>query len=130
MKLQLLSFLIDDDLDDQEIFSVALKEAYPTMQCVFANDGLKALDKLTNDLSFVPDFIFIDINMPRMDGIQCLTELKKLPHLAAIPVYMYSTSAEPQTVVQCKHLGATDFVQKVSDIRKLEEILKKVFQTL
>ncbi|MEO5906507.1 MAG: response regulator, partial [Saprospiraceae bacterium] len=53
-------FLIDDDSDDQEIFSLALEKANKQVQCVFADDGIHALEKLEAETDFIPDFIFID----------------------------------------------------------------------
>src|SRR5215472_11773008 len=97
----LLAFLIDDDIDDQEIFSMAIKDAHPLARCVFADDGVHALEKFKIDNTFIPHVIFIDINMPRMNGIQCLSEIKKLSRLQHIPAYMYSTSAERSIVEEC-----------------------------
>ena len=58
-------FLIDDDIDDQEIFGLAIKEIDYSIQCTFANDGAEALQKLsTTALNFLPDYIFLDLNMP------------------------------------------------------------------
>src|SRR5258708_2806892 len=105
MEKKLLTFLIDDDADDQEIFLMAMKRAYPFAECVFANDGIYALEKFRTDSSFLPHIIFIDINMPRMNGIQCLLEIKKLSRLRHIPAYMYSTSAERSIVEECLQIG-------------------------
>ncbi len=119
-------FLIDDDLDDQEIFQFVMEDVSPDVACVFANDGIRALDKLNSNEKFSPDLIIIDINMPRMNGIQCLQEIKKIKRLKDIPAYMYSTSAEPEMVKQCEKLGAAGFIKKhanTSDIKKEFETL-------
>ena len=121
-------FLIDDDLDDQEIFFMALQDAYDTISCVCANDGVQALEKLNTDQAFVPHFIFIDMNMPRMKGVQCLEEIKKIDRLRDIPVYMYSTSADPTAIAQTKQLGAADFIVKPSTIGALTSTLSKLLQ--
>src|SRR5689334_16627462 len=107
MKPELITFLIDDDLDDQEIFSMVLQEVYERAECFFASDGFAALQKIKVNTSFLPHLIFIDINMPRMNGIQCLAEIRKIKRLEDVPVYMYSTSAEKVIVDTCKELGAT-----------------------
>ena len=114
--------LIDDDIDDQEIFSLALERANDEVNCVFASDGTEALNKLTDDM-FAPDYIFIDMNMPRMNGQQCLKEIKKIERLRNVPVYMYSTSADPATVAENKNLGAADFIVKPANINALSNIL-------
>jgi len=116
-----LTFLIDDDTDDQEVFLLAMVEAHPSVRCIFASDGVHALEKFSVDDSFIPDLIFIDINMPRMNGIQCLAEIKKLTHLNHIPAYMYSTSAEPEIVAECMKLGAAGFIKKEVSIDELQK---------
>ncbi|MEP6645543.1 MAG: response regulator [Saprospiraceae bacterium] len=121
-------FLIDDDADDQEIFSLAIEKASKQARCVFANDGIEALEKLKMDRNFRPDFIFIDMNMPRMNGQQCLAEIKKLDRLKDVAVFMYSTSADPASILENKRLGASDFIQKPSSITELTRILTDIIQ--
>jgi len=121
-------FLIDDDLDDQEIFFMALQQFDETIQCDFANDGVKALEILKAYGLNVPDCIFIDMNMPRMDGIDCLDQIKKMDHLRDIPVCMFSTSADPTLVARTKALGAVDFIVKPADISVLSEMIGQFFK--
>jgi len=85
-----LVFLIDDDIDDQEVFEMALKEVQPLAQCVFAADGILALEKIKTDASFLPHTIFIDINMPRMNGAQCLREIKRSPISLRTCLYVFN----------------------------------------
>jgi CheY-like chemotaxis protein len=68
-------FLIDDDRDDREIFMEALAEIDNSAICYTAENGLDALNKLNENL-VIPQFIFLDLNMPRMSGRECLVELK------------------------------------------------------
>ncbi|WP_247234725.1 response regulator [Telluribacter sp. SYSU D00476] len=119
--------LIDDDQDDQEIFALALNKVDPTIHCVTADDGLDALQKLNRNSDFVPEYIFLDLNMPRMNGKQCLTELKKIERLDQTPIIIYSTSSEPRDILETKQLGATDFMTKPSFIDALTASLAKVF---
>ena len=120
------AFLIDDDTDDQELFSYAMEKADNSVQCVFANDGVNAIEKINSEKDFIPDYIFIDMNMPRMNGQQCLKELKKIDRLKNIPVFMYSTSAVPSEIEENLKLGATDFILKPTDIKDLTVILGKI----
>lgn len=115
-------FLIDDDPDDQEIFAMAVKEFSHVVRCYFADDGIKALEKLTKD-DFLPDCIFIDINMPRMNGIECLEQIKSISRLRPVPVCMFSTSADPAIVIKSKELGAIDFIVKPASVSVLSELL-------
>lgn len=115
-------FVIDDDQDDQEIFAMAVSEFSNSIHCYFADDGVKALDKL-NRGDFLPDCIFIDINMPRMNGIECLEQIKKISRLQSVPVCMFSTSADPEIVALSRALGANDFIVKPASISVLSELL-------
>lgn len=124
---QLCIFLIDDDTDDQEIFLATIEKIVPFVKCEFADDGVYALQMLrSSDPPLVPDLIFIDINMPRMDGIGCLAEIKKTEHLVNIPAYMYSTSDEPFIVERSLNTGATGFVKKEVNPKDLEKRLIKI----
>ena len=118
-------FLIDDDLDDQEIFLMAMQQFDTSIRCDFANDGARAIEQLKADKANVPGCIFIDMNMPRMNGIECLEQIKEMAHLKDVPVCMFSTSADPTSVAKSKALGAVDFIIKPADITMLSEMLGK-----
>ena len=120
--------LIDDDLDDQEIFSMALEEVDDSVGCRFANDGIEALALLNNDSGFVPDCIFIDLNMPRMNGNECLAEIKKIGRLNRVPVIMYSTSSDKVLIGRSLELGANDFIVKPAGLTALADILREIIK--
>lgn len=117
--------IIDDDTDDQEIFSMALQDVTFDTQCRFFDDCGKALKELREDETYLPDCIFLDINMPRMNGVECLAEIKKIQKLASVPVCMISTSADPFIVEKTRSLGALDFVVKPSNVSELSVILER-----
>jgi CheY-like chemotaxis protein len=104
--------LVDDDKDDQIIFIAALNEIENTTLYDVAENGKEALDKLKNSL-FLPDLIFIDINMPVMNGIECLTEIIKNPNLNKIPIVIISSSSPPKDVIH--KCGSPTFIKKTSD---------------
>jgi CheY-like chemotaxis protein len=118
--------LVDDDFDDQEIFSIALKDVDPSIEIVFANDGVEAINMVNAEKSFNPDIIFIDMNMPRMNGSQCMVEIRKLERLKSTPIYMYSTFCDPKRVSDILELGATDFIVKPTKIEELSDILHQL----
>lgn len=118
--------LVDDDFDDQEIFSIALRDVDPSIEIVFANDGVEAVNLVNSEESFNPDIIFIDMNMPRMNGSQCMVEIRKLDRLKATPIYMYSTFCDPKRVADIIEQGATDFIVKPTKIEELSEILSQL----
>ncbi len=81
MEDRIICFLIDDDDDDQEIFSLALSNIDDNIHCITANDGIDALVRLNKEDTFTPNFIFLDLNMVRMNGRECLSEIRKIPRL-------------------------------------------------
>jgi CheY-like chemotaxis protein len=129
MKDDATIFLIDDDSDDREIFALALEEIFPSYHFVIAKNGVEALDKLRSG-DVKPDYIFLDLNMPRMNGKQCLAEIKKEPALDKIPVIIYSTSSESHHKEQMITMGASAFVTKPPVIPELISSLKDVFDKL
>ncbi|MES2680954.1 MAG: response regulator [Bacteroidota bacterium] len=120
--------LIDDDQDDQEIFMIALNQSNTGVKCDIEGNGLSGLDRLDKNPGDVPDFIFLDLNMPGMNGKQCLVEIRKRPFLKAVPVIIYSTSSVPDEVIDTKALGAVDFITKPPSVTQLAEILNDFFR--
>lgn len=114
--------LVDDDPDDRFLFEEALSVADASTQLHVAVDGVDALEKLRAN-STLPDVIFMDVNMPRMNGIDCLRELSRSA-LSSIPVIMYSTSSHYQK--ECFENGAIDYIEKPSDFEQLCNKLKTV----
>lgn len=123
-------FLVDDDSDEQVFFDIAWKKVDRSVQLLFADDGISALKRINNDFSFIPDVIFLDINMPIMNGIRLLKELKKIERLNAVPIYMYSTAAEPRHLEECAAFGAKGFIKKEGDIAKMLESLTAILQEI
>jgi CheY-like chemotaxis protein len=117
-------FLIDDDVDDQEIFNLALQQLSDPVDCIVANNAIEALDKFRSDISFIPDHIFIDVNMPRMNGIECLREIKKLKHLDDSEIFIYSTTSDHRIINMSHDLGA-QFIVKPASLDTLVDILKE-----
>lgn len=121
-----LWFVIDDDLDDQEIFTIAVEKVDPAIECIFANDGVHALERLRNDSTLIPECIFLDVNMPRMNGVECLQELRTFDRLKNVPIYMCSTSSDPKIIEKANALGASDFIVKPSTIAEFAGLLTRV----
>ena len=128
-KFPLFVLLVDDDADDRQFFQEALSEVEPAARFASAVDGIDALEflKRTDKL---PHYIFLDLNMPRMDGRQCLCELKKDPRFSSIPVIIYTTSSQKEEEKETFQLGAVAFFQKPSNFtdicRGLNEFLAKI----
>lgn len=118
--------LVDDDLDDTGLFSEALHEIDPYIVCYVDHNGRTAIDKLKRGEYLLPDIIFIDINMPGMNGWQCLEELNRDLRFRDIPVIMYSTSSYSGDADRAIELGALCFFTKPSDYNLLRDILKTI----
>lgn len=117
--------LIDDDIEDQEIFNSALSIVSDSIECVCFVNAKEALLKLdANELN--PDVIFLDLNMPLMSGQEFLMKIKSIDHLKAIPVIIFSTSSNLSTITATKELGAIDFITKPNRFDALIEILKPI----
>ena len=115
---------IDDDPDDTDFFCEALKTASPESQCLVANDGLTALKMLRSDSQ--PDIIFLDINMPGMNGWEFLDEYNKLDKQlqSRAVVVMLTTSDNPDDKTKAMALNvASDFKTKPLTGQMLREII-------
>jgi CheY-like chemotaxis protein len=119
--------LIDDDADDLEIFAIALRDTNIPCHFVTAGNGLEALDLFRNDDDFLPEFVFIDLNMPFMNGKQLLAEIKSSKKLQNIPAIIYTTSSYPNDIEETAALGAAHYLVKPSNIDSLSKILMKIF---
>ncbi|MFT3910986.1 MAG: response regulator [Ferruginibacter sp.] len=121
-----LFFLADDDVDDQEFFISALHEIDAGIECITAADGIEALEKLQDNKDRIPDFIFLDQNMPRVTGIQCLREIKKIEALKNVPVIMCSTSHADKDNEEAKKLGVNYIFRKTPSFKEMVVYLKKL----
>lgn len=128
MHNQLHCLLIDNDRDDQDIFILALQQVDRNILCKTADGGQQALELLRSEPSYIPSFIFIDMNMPLMNGCQCLSRIRETEQLSGVPIYMYSTSASPDAVAEAKALGATDFLVKPNSFSQLVKLLSVILE--
>jgi CheY-like chemotaxis protein len=114
--------LVDDDPDDQELFKLALTEIKQAVCCITACNGQDALEQLTTQECY-PDLIFLDMNMPLMNGLTFLGKIKEIEALKRIPVIIYSTTNEPREMDAAKTMGAIDFITKPTKFADLCQVL-------
>jgi CheY-like chemotaxis protein len=120
-------FLIDDDVDDALIFHETIKYSGLPIECFHDPDCQHALQALREKSLGMPDYIFLDLNMPRMNGVTCLIEIKKMTEYSHVPVIMYSTSASPHEIEETRQLGASYFFTKPNSIKDLKDKLLDIF---
>jgi CheY-like chemotaxis protein len=118
---------IDDDQDDYELFCEALKELTPEANCLHKRDGKAALNFLLRQpLTDLPDYIFLDINMPGMSGKECLERIKSVAHLKDIPVIIFSTSIHPDDAKTYAGLGAIGSIRKPYTYDGILQVMKEL----
>ncbi len=123
-------YIVDDDIDDQLFLEEALLEFNANNECYTASNGKQAIYQLTAGLVPIPDAIFLDLNMPVMDGKQCLQQLKKTLSLKDIPVIIYSTSSDEAEKLQMLKLGAAQYLVKAVSAIQLREGLSSILNQM
>lgn len=122
-------YLIDDDVDDLEFFCEAVTRIDGSIICFKRADSGEALRAFQQHDVPLPDLIFLDLNMPLVDGRTFLTELKKISAYANVPVIIYSTSSHSRDIEDTKQLGAAGFMTKPYSqevlINQLQELLSQ-----
>ena len=131
MKSKVKKFLLaDDDSDDREMFSEALAAIDPQIVCEGVEDGHAALQLLSGGEVDHPNIIFIDINMPVMNGWDLLKNLKSDTQFMDIPVIVYSTSSRETDREIAQDLGANCFVTKPDSFKHVKSMLEVVLSHL
>ena len=124
MNLKQLNILLaDDDIDDCAFFKKAL-EGFPiSTYCTAMHDGEQLMKQLTNETNELPNILFLDLNMPRKNGFECLEEIKLNKKLKQLPVIIFSTSFELGVVNSLYKNGAQHFIRKPSDFSQFKKII-------
>lgn len=115
--------LVEDDPDDQFIFSLAVKKINLSIDCEVVSNGRQALELLRTSQD-LPSTIFMDINMPIMNGKECLIELRNDQRLKNIPVTIVSTTSDTNEIDFIKTLNA-DFINKPNTLTAFQEAISK-----
>lgn len=115
--------LADDDKDDRLFFSMALDALTIPTDLSTVVDGEKLMDYLYENAEELPDVIFLDINMPRKSGIECLSEIKQHKKLKSLPVIMFSTSNSKDKIGMVFKKGADVYIHKPCDFSQLKQVI-------
>jgi len=118
--------LADDDEDDRLFFKEAFEEVKINYSISAFNDGEQLMEHLYDTTNPLPDIIFLDLNMPRKSGIECLKEIRANDRLKKISVAIYSTSSSEQDIEDTFVSGANVYIKKPNDFNMLKKILSDV----
>ena len=120
--------LVDDDADDRKYFSEALKEIEPSAECITAKDGKEALDMLHDEQQTLPDFIFLDLRMPRINGRLTLKEIKNTERLKHIPIIVYTTSQDVTEAEEMQKQGVVKFITKPTNTEEIYYVISQALE--
>lgn len=115
--------LADDDEDDRSLFERAVTEINSSAVCNLAENGEEALIALESNGTAKPDIIFLDVNMPVMDGWDCLKRIRENDQFRDVPLIIYSTTSQLHHVVKAIKLGALCLITKPDSFKRIKEIL-------
>jgi CheY-like chemotaxis protein len=115
--------LADDDRDDHDFFETALREIDPTKKLHVVTDGVQLLDLLKH---YVPDLIFLDLDMPCKNGLECLKEIRNNSTLFNLPVVVFSSTSRPANITTAYEMGGNLFFIKPSNFHELVDAVRTI----
>jgi len=133
---QLNILLAEDDQDDRDFFDKALKEIPIHTLLSTVIDGEQLMNYLYKEKEHLPDILFLDLNMPRKNGFECLCEIKEDEKLKDLPVVMFSTSFprdsiyEEDLINRLMKIGAHDFIRKSDNLAQLKQFIHQIIERL
>lgn len=119
--------LVEDDPDDQEIFLETLNRISSNLKCMTANHGKEALNILMNPFP-QPSIIFLDLNMPVMNGFEFLIELQQFKELKKIPIIIYSTAKDDYDIKNSEKFGVKKILRKPSNLTDITKIISETLK--
>jgi len=122
----LFILIADDDEDDRIFFRDALQEIKVSTNLTLVDDGSQLMTYLNNPDNRVPDVLFLDLNMPVLNGMNCLIEIRKNSRLKDLAVAIYSTSSSEENIEEAFVQGANIYIKKPNDFSALKIILEHV----
>lgn len=124
-------FLADDDQDDRELFEEVLEELNQQIKFKAFDNGVDLMNHLANvNNKGLPDYIFLDLNMPLMDGEECLHQIRSNSQTKNIPVIIYSTSIDLSKAERLRDHGANLYLKKPNSFNALRDAIIKCIKEL
>ncbi len=118
--------LADDDEDDRMFFTDAFDELKMKTKVQTYNDGVELMNYLMTENAVLPDVLFLDLNMPKKNGIECLHEIKANKRFDDIAIAIYSTSSSEEHIEETFVNGANIYIKKPNDFNTLKKVLSDV----
>ncbi len=118
--------LADDDEDDRLFFTEAFEELKIKTKVETYKDGLALMDALNHSDSILPNILFLDLNMPKKSGLECLIDIKNQEKFKDIAIAIYSTSASEEDIENTFVNGANIYIKKPNDFNNLKKVLSEV----
>ncbi len=122
--------LADDDEMDRFLFIEVFDELKIKTVVNTVNNGIQLLDYLNKDGAYLPQLIFLDLNMPRKNGMECLKEIRSNKKFSEISIAIYSTSKADKDIEEAFHSGANIYIIKPNDYDALKKVLNKAVTTI
>jgi CheY-like chemotaxis protein len=117
--------LADDDEDDRDNFIEAFHDVVPEITITTETDGAKLMNRL-NETETIPDILFLDLNMPRKNGFECLEEIRNLTKFNSTPIIIYSTSSNPELVNRSYDKGANLYLEKPQSFKEIKKLVERI----
>jgi len=121
-------FLTDDDEDDRLFFEEAIEAIAVNTELKLFNNGEELMNYLLSDDAVLPNLLFLDLNMPIKNGMECLQEIKASDKLKDIIIAIYSTSSSEQDVENTFINGANIYINKPNNFKALKKSIEKVLK--
>ncbi len=129
MNLDVLKIvLVDDDEDDRLLFKDAIEEVDMNTNLLLFSNGQEFMDYISLSGQPLPHLVFLDLNMPIKNGMECLTEIRSTSKLKELSVAIYSTSSSDKDIEQTFIKGANIYINKPNDFKKLKKIVRQVLK--
>ena len=122
--------LIDDDLDDIELFKEALHEVSSSTQFLFFQEFVSTYKFLTNEKSPVPGLIFIDLNLRIASGMDYIKSIKKITRVSASRILLYTTTLTSEAEEEAMALNVYRCIQKPNSYSKLLYLIREIMDEL
>jgi CheY-like chemotaxis protein len=118
----------DDDVDDLDFFRFALEKLSTNVKLTTVEDGEDLIKWLHQNQRTLPNLLFLDLNMPRKNGYDCLVEIKQNPFFQSLPIIILSTTVNPVEMDNLYKNGALYYVKKPNSLKELTNLLDKILQ--